>query len=431
MTAERVKPAASIAPLPRTGEGPGVRALPRGWRWASLGDICKRISNGTSAPQGADHRQVPVTRIETISSGDINIGKVGWLATVEGIEKHRLNLGDILFSHINSLERLGNCAIYRGEPPLLVHGINLLRFQLNTEIIEPELCLRYLRTDAAKTFYLGTARRAIGQASINTSDIAALPIPLPPLPEQRRMASMLGDQLDAVHRAREAARARHEAARALTAAVLRSVFESEEAQQWPRASLGDLAAIVQNGLYKPAEFYGEGAPFIRMYNIRNDHWDLDLSSVAAVRVSAEESARYRLQVGDLLISRVNSFELLGKCGWVGASAEGFVFENMLIRVRLAPNADSRFMAHQLATGDVRDYIEQVAKRAIGQSSINSTDIKGLLVRSPPNATQVRIAEKVDDATKHSRSIAAGAVAELETIDALPQSLLRRAFAGEL
>jgi len=180
--------------------------LPVGWRWVRLGEVAIRIKNGTSEIQNKDGIGLPVTRIETISAGQIDPDRVGWIdGREEDYVQYRLNHGDILFSHINSVERLGNCAIYCGKPPFLIHGINLLRFEFNLESAEPIFMLHVLRSADAIRFYQDRARRAIGQASLNTKDIAALEIPLPPLDEQRRIVAVLREQMAAVEKARAAA----------------------------------------------------------------------------------------------------------------------------------------------------------------------------------------------------------------------------------
>ena len=69
-------------------------------------------------------------------------------------------------------------------------------------------------------------------------------MPVPPLPEQKRIAAILGEQMAAVERARAAAEAQLAAARELPAAYLRQVFEGDEAREWPRKRLGALCNIV-------------------------------------------------------------------------------------------------------------------------------------------------------------------------------------------
>jgi type I restriction enzyme S subunit len=186
------------------------------------------MSNGTTADQNPDRKGLPVTRIETISTGAINIEKVGWIdATAEDLQKYILEHGDIIFSHINSVERLGNCALYTGTPPLLIHGMNLLRFEIKREIADPLFLLFYLKSKEAQVFYNERARRAIGQASLNTKDLGDLEIPLPPLSEQRRIVAILNEQMVAAAKARKTLEEQLDTINKLPAALLRRAFSGE------------------------------------------------------------------------------------------------------------------------------------------------------------------------------------------------------------
>ncbi len=261
--------------------------------------------------------------------------------------------------------------------------------------------------------------------------LAEVQISLPPFAEQQRIAAILGEQMAAVEQARTAAQAQLTAARELPAAYLREVFDGDEARRWPKRRLGNIAILIQNGIYKPADYYGHGSPFLRMYNIRNDSWKLDLTTLAQVEVTGVEEDRYALEQDDLLVSRVNSYELVGKCGYVGAEAEGYLFENMLIRLRLGPTVHPLFISQQLNSPNIRRQLQSLAKKAIGQASINSKDLKDLELVVPALEDQRRLASSLDEKVSASRSTRAALQAQLDVIDQLPATLLRRAFSGEL
>ena len=162
------------------------------WPTYPLGDLLEKICNGVSALQNQDKIGLPVTRIETISTGSIDTDRVGYLnLPADHLRDHLLEPGDILFSHINSFERIGNCAVYSGTPNRLVHGMNLLRFKPKRSLVAPEYLLCYLRAPTARAFFSATARRAIGQASINIRDLSVMPIALPPLQIQKSIAEYL------------------------------------------------------------------------------------------------------------------------------------------------------------------------------------------------------------------------------------------------
>ncbi len=85
--------------------------------------------------------------------------------------------------------------------------------------------------------------------SIRQSDVTNLKIPLPPtIEEQRRIAAILDEQMKAVEMARLAVEEQLKAARLLPNAFLRSVFESEDAQNWQKRKLGEVCDIIANWL---------------------------------------------------------------------------------------------------------------------------------------------------------------------------------------
>jgi hypothetical protein len=81
---------------------------------------------------------------------------------------------------------------------------------------------------------------------------------------------------------------------------------------WQRVTLGEITSLVQNGVYKPADKYGYGYPLLRMYNIQNTSYNLNCNHLARVMLDKSEFDAYKVKAGDILVSRVNSFELVGK-----------------------------------------------------------------------------------------------------------------------
>jgi type I restriction enzyme S subunit len=96
------------------------------WQRVTLGQVSRFIRNGFSSRQNKLGKGYPVTRIETISNGSVNLNAVGYTeARIEQLEKYCLRKGDILFSHINSLKHIAKAAIFDGAEELY-HGMNLL-----------------------------------------------------------------------------------------------------------------------------------------------------------------------------------------------------------------------------------------------------------------------------------------------------------------
>lgn len=165
--------------------------IPAHWKVKSLTRVTFSIRNGTSVTQleDASESAVPVTRIESISGGRINFDKVGQVEWTPSLERYRLKKGDILLSHINSLSMVGNCAIFDSDRQLY-SGMNLLRIEPEPTVHAPWLW-RVLSSDGIRKEISARAKPAINQASVTTTQIKALQLPVPPLPEQAAIAAYL------------------------------------------------------------------------------------------------------------------------------------------------------------------------------------------------------------------------------------------------
>lgn len=165
-------------------------ANPKRFTATLLGEILTRVKNGANVNQKTDGFGIPVTRIETISSGNIDPERVKWCQPEPSLlAEYRLEVGDILFSHINSPKHIGKTAIYEGEPAPLLHGVNLLLLRPDQTKVCPAWLLSLLKLDCSRSFFRQRCKRAINQASLNQPDIKVLPVILPPLSLQNEFVN--------------------------------------------------------------------------------------------------------------------------------------------------------------------------------------------------------------------------------------------------
>lgn len=212
--------------------------------------------------------------------------------------------------------------------------------------------------------------------------IFSLPIPLPPLPEQRRIVDLLSRAEGIVRLRREAEKKAAE----LIPALFLDMFgdPATNPKGWPVATLDEVICDgPQNGLYKHASHYGEGTPILRI----DAFYDGQVKSIHAlkrVRITPEEQARFGLASRDIVINRVNSPEYLGKSAIIPELAEHTVFESNMMR--FAPDeslALPEYVIDVLQTAHAKAHFLSKAKHAINQSSINQQDVKSLCLPLPP------------------------------------------------
>lgn len=170
-----------------------IGLIPEEWEVVRLGEFLDVIRNGNAKKQNKDGKGYPVSRIETISTGVIDPNKIGYIEglTNEEIATYQLKEGDILFSHINSEPYLGNSAIYQNNPPILIHGMNLLVLRTKTAFLDSNFLNYLFNLYRLKGIFVRIASRAVNQSSINQGRLKSLLIPLPPLPVQQKIATIL------------------------------------------------------------------------------------------------------------------------------------------------------------------------------------------------------------------------------------------------
>ncbi len=164
-----------------------IGEIPEGWEVKRIKNIINRISNGTTAeqlqhPDENDSSIVRVTRIESISQEVINYNKVGWVRKSSISESFKLKKGDILFSHINSLEMVGKTALYNGDIDLY-SGMNLLRIT-PMKSINYEWLHFYFKSKLSRNYFTSMAKPSINQASLPTTTILNYKIVYPTKEEQ-------------------------------------------------------------------------------------------------------------------------------------------------------------------------------------------------------------------------------------------------------
>ena len=156
------------------------------WILYRLDDLAQ-IKSGYSGIQVSYQTPYKVSRIETISKHCIDIQRIGYVECIP--ESYRLNVGNILFSNINSVQYIGNTA-YLDKDYGLYHGMNLLRIIPNTTIVRPRFLHLLLCTDWAINHFQTICNKAVSQASINQTALGKSRYPIPPMSVQQQICSM-------------------------------------------------------------------------------------------------------------------------------------------------------------------------------------------------------------------------------------------------
>ena len=153
-----------------------------------LKEICE-IRSGYSGNQLTSKNGLKVSRIETISGHKVNIERVGYVAPFDSSENYRLQIGDILFSNINSVEYIGNTAFIEKDYDLY-HGMNLLRLMPKENIVIPFYLYLLLNTKKMQNHFKTICNKAVSQASINQTELGKTIIKIPNIKTQKQRCEL-------------------------------------------------------------------------------------------------------------------------------------------------------------------------------------------------------------------------------------------------
>lgn len=255
------------------------------------------------------------------------------------------------------------------------------------------------------------------------TEVAKIKIPLPPLPEQDRIVKLL-DESDKLRKLRAQADR-------CTADLIPSLFHEmfgENKKPNVRVKLEQIAEVV-SGVAKGRKFNGRlpiEVPYLRVANVQAGH--LDLSEIKTIQALPEEVEELALRKGDVLLTEGGDFDKLGRGAMLEQDLPNCIHQNHVFRVRVEQSKlDPVYFAKFLLTGEARRYFLGCAKRTTNLASINMTQLRALPVLLPPLPLQKEFAARVSEI----RAVQADQSASRRSLDDLFQSMLHRAFRGEL
>ncbi len=268
----------------------------------------------------------------------------------------------------------------------------------------------------------GADRAAMG-ATLNKAKLKQVLIPLPPLPEQRRIAAIL-DKADAL-------RAKRRAAIDKLDQLLKSVFLDMFGDPLTNPygfdvctleEISDKSDRINYGVVQPGGEFSNGIPLVRVGDIEGGR--LDASSIKHIDPEIESAyTRSRLRGNELLISCVGS---IGTVAIVPDSAIGFNIARAITRIPLKHPESRAFVKACLQTVATQSYFMEKT-RTVSQPTLNVEFVKQTPVLSPPTELQQRFSSIASALELQKRQMQVSAT----QLDTLFASLQHRAFSGEL
>lgn len=248
--------------------------------------------------------------------------------------------------------------------------------------------------------YIGKKFDSISAGStfkaIRKNDLDQLEIAMPPLPEQKKIAEVLSTVDQAIEKVDQAIEKTQRLKKGLMQRLLTKGIGHKEfketkigriPREWEIRKIGDVITLCQYGLSIQMSREGQYA-IVKMNDIANGL--VVAEKVKYVNLDNRTFENFKLQKGDILFNRTNSYELVGRTGIFALDGD-YVFASYLIRLR--PNYEminSNYLTFYLIFSGEK--LRQLATRAVHQANINATTLQKVVIPVPPLSEQKKIVE---------------------------------------
>ena len=362
-----------------------------------------QIQNGANIKQGEVEGGFPITRIETTSNDKFSRDRMGY-AGITDISKYKsyvLEDGDLLMSHINSVQYLGRTVLYVAKKDeTIIHGMNLLRLKANRDIINPAYARYCFYGYPFKRQIANITKKSVNQASFAVKDLKKICIEVPTLSQQEEIVDVL-DKLQSIIDMRNQ---ELEQLDTLIKARFVEMFgnPANNEKGFIKAPMGDYMTVLtdfsSNGSYKTLD------SGVTMYDEPNYAWmvrttDLESGDMTAIKYIDEEAyellAKSKIYGGEIIMNKIGSAGKIYLMPQIDMPASlgrnAFMF-------RYDERINVKFLYHLLTSEYGQREIQQYVRGAVTKT-ITKNDVRAVLIIVPPIELQNEFESFVEQVDK--------------------------------
>jgi type I restriction enzyme S subunit len=362
-------------------------------------------------------------RIRIIAKIGFNDGDIHLRTDVQ--TKTRMILirpGDFVISGINAAK--GAIAVYGEEnTEPIAATIHYGAYIPNKKRVNIRYLWWLLRSDTFRDLLLEYVPGGI-KTELKAKRLLPIPIPLPPLDEQRRIVARIEELAALIEEARGLRVKARKEAQALLDSALYEVFATAETEEWDYKLVKKLCEKPQYGYTESAQLERVGPKFLRITDIQNGTVNWDTVPYCA----CDDADKYRLKPGDILFARTGA--TTGKSFLVKECPET-VFASYLIRLRLQPGLEPEYLYWFFQSPQYWSQVHEV-KKGSAQANMNGQKLSNIAVPvAPSQEERKRIVAYLDGLQAQVDELTAWQDATQAELEALLPAVLDKAFRGEL
>lgn len=409
--------------------------VPAGWRKQPLKKLGKFVKSKGGPKKDESHEGVPVVRYgELYTKHDDVIRGFHSFVPPEVAEKKytRLRVGDVLFAGSGeTLAEIGKSAAFLGPEPAYGSG-DIIIFRPGRDL-DP-LFVGYASNGPDAVRHKSRTGQGSSVMHIYTHNLEKLPLLVPPLPEQKKIAAILSSVDEAI----QATQAVIEQTRRVKEGLLQDLltrgightrFKQTEIGEIPEAwevrPLQTLG-LVDCGKAKNKSQNDPLRPYLRVANVLDD--EISPVDVLTMPFSDEEFAKYRLEPGDILLNEGQSLDLVGRPAVYRGTPPNVAMQNALLRWRPDPGmVDPEFGYQSIRRLYLTGVFSLVATQTTSIAHLGLGRFRQLLIAVPPLEEQREIAAILNAADAPRRNNEA----DLDQLQQVKAGLLQDLLTGKV
>jgi type I restriction enzyme S subunit len=374
---------------------------PADWRFSRLDEICLQIQSGFASGERSEDGVIQLRMNNISPDGRIVCDSLLRVPVPANLSQFTLDDGDVIFNNTNSVDLIGKTAIFKGmvEPCTFSNHLTRIRVDLTKTI--PEWILYHFIRKWEQGEFKRICQRHVGQAGIGGKDLNLQQLPLPPLPEQQRIATVLATVDEAIA-ATDAVITRLESLTETleSSLVVRGVEIADLTisrigripNHWKTATIGMLSKV-QGGIQKTKDRIPKSNYYRYLTVAHVQRKRILLNDPRFFEASKEELEKYRLKIGDILIIEGNGNpDQVGRAALFRGEITDCIYQNHIIRIRI--NADLIIPDYAIAfinSSHGREQIKLLGMSSSGLYTLSTNRIRSIVLPLPPLPEQRRIA----------------------------------------
>lgn len=257
---------------------------------------------------------------------------------------------------------------------------------------------------------------------ISRTNLGLVSVPLPPLPEQQRIVSILDEAFAALAKAKANAEQNLKNSKELFESYLQGVFENGN---WETKELNEITEV-KDGTHDSPKYIKEGIPFVTQKNIKPDGLSFDETKFITNTDHEKFHKRSNVTSGDILISMIGANRGMAA---IVDDKRVFSIKNVGL-IKSSDKINMNYLLYFLKSSIAMKYVLYMSNGG-AQEFVGLTALRSFPIPLPPLKDQQTIVSQLDALRAQTQKLEAVYQKKIADLEELKKSILQKAFAGEL